>query len=124
MRYRRYRTVLRWTPSAAAVRARSPPSPRYPHRVRTNGAMNSFGRAGTTGTVPAKAPTAVYSVRIPVERIEELHGADPYAGACTALMRHAAPEDYAPRWQHDVRATAEQPYPEALDRCQFRLFCS
>jgi hypothetical protein len=39
-------------------------------------------------------------------------------------MRHAAPEDYAPRWQRDVRATAEQPYPEALDRCQFRLFCS
>jgi hypothetical protein len=67
---------------------------------------------------PAKTPTAVYSVRIPVERIEELRQlAAERDIAPTALIRTwvlaqldaaRSPEDYAQRWEHDVRATAEQ----------------
>lgn len=67
---------------------------------------------------PAKAPTAVYSVRIPVERIEELRQlAAERDVPPTALIRTwvlaqldaaRSPEDYAQRWERDVRATAEQ----------------
>ena len=67
---------------------------------------------------PAKSPTAVYSVRIPVDRIEELRqlAADRDVQP-TALIRTwvlaqldaaRSPEDYAQRWERDVRATAEQ----------------
>ncbi|MGH3802510.1 MAG: hypothetical protein ACRDTD_20785 [Pseudonocardiaceae bacterium] len=67
---------------------------------------------------PTKNPTAVYSVRIPVDRIEELRqlaaGRDVQP---TALIRTwvlaqldaaRGPEDYAQRWERDVRATAER----------------
>lgn len=67
---------------------------------------------------PAKSPTAVYSVRIPVDRIEELRQlADQRGVAPTVLIRTwvlaqldaaRSPEDYAQRWERDVRATAEQ----------------
>ena len=67
---------------------------------------------------PAKSPTAVYSVRIPVDRIEELRQLAAGRGvAPTALIRawvraqlDAArnPDDYAQRWERDMRATAEQ----------------
>lgn len=67
---------------------------------------------------PAKNPTAVYSVRIPVDRIEELRKlAAERDVQPTALIRtwvlaqlDAArnPNDYAQRWERDVRATAEQ----------------
>ncbi|MDQ5855022.1 MAG: hypothetical protein M3302_01595 [Actinomycetota bacterium] len=67
---------------------------------------------------PTKSPTAVYSVRIPVERIEELRKLAAERGvAPTALIRTwvlaqldtaRTPEDYAQRWERDVRATAEQ----------------
>ena len=66
----------------------------------------------------AKTPTAVYSVRIPVERIEELRQlAAERDVQPTALIRTwvlaqldaaRSPEDYAQRWERDVRATAEQ----------------
>ncbi|MGH3972579.1 MAG: hypothetical protein ACRDS9_04535 [Pseudonocardiaceae bacterium] len=67
---------------------------------------------------PAKSPTAVYSVRIPVQRIEELRrlAADRDCQP-TALIRTwvlaqldaaRSPEDYVQRWERDVRATAEQ----------------
>lgn len=66
----------------------------------------------------AKSPTVVYSVRIPVDRIEELRqlAADRDVQP-TALIRTwvlaqldaaRSPEDYAQRWERDVRATAEQ----------------
>ncbi len=42
----------------------------------------------------AKSPTAVYSVGNPIDRIE--------------LDAARSPEDYAQRWERDVRATAEQ----------------
>ena len=67
---------------------------------------------------PATSPTAVYSVRIPVDRIEELRqlaaGRDV---APTALIRAwvlaqldaaRGPDDYAQRWEREVRATADQ----------------
>ncbi|MBA2472720.1 MAG: hypothetical protein DLM61_17955 [Pseudonocardiales bacterium] len=67
---------------------------------------------------PAKSPTAVYSVRIPVERIEELRQlAAERDVQPTALIRTwvlaqldaaRSPETYAQRWERDVRATAEQ----------------
>lgn len=67
---------------------------------------------------PAKSPTAVYSVRIPVDRIEELRQLAAERGvAPTALIRTwvlaqldaaRSPEDYAQRWERDVRAAAEQ----------------
>ena len=66
---------------------------------------------------PAKTPTAVYSIRIPVERIEELRQLAAERGvAPTALIRTwvlaqldaaRGPDDYAQRWERDVRATAE-----------------
>lgn len=67
---------------------------------------------------PAKNPTAVYSVRIPVDRIEELRqlAADRDVQP-TVLIRSwvlaqldaaHSPEDYAQRWERDVRATADQ----------------
>lgn len=65
---------------------------------------------------PATAPTAVYSVRIPVDRIEELRALAVARGvAPTALIRRwvlaqldAAKDsdEYAQQWEHDVRATA------------------
>ncbi len=67
---------------------------------------------------PAKNPTAVYSVRIPVDRIEELRQLAAERGVQpTVLSRNwvlaqldAArnPEDYARRWERDVQATADQ----------------
>jgi hypothetical protein len=67
---------------------------------------------------PAKSPTAVYSVRIPVDRIEELRQlAAERDVQPTALIRTwvlaqldaaRSPENYAQRWERDVRATAEQ----------------
>ena len=66
---------------------------------------------------PAKNPTAVYSVRIPVDRIEELRQlAAERDVQPTALIRTwvlaqldaaRCPNDYAQRWERDVRATAE-----------------
>lgn len=65
---------------------------------------------------PARAPSAVYSVRIPVDRIEELRALAAIRGvAPTALIRRwvlaqldAAKDsdEYAQRWERDVRATA------------------
>lgn len=67
---------------------------------------------------PAKNPTAVYSVRIPVDRIEELRQLAADRGVQpTALIRAwvlaqldaaRSPENYAQRWERDVRATADQ----------------
>lgn len=67
---------------------------------------------------PAKSRTAVYSVRTPVDRIEELrHLAADRDAQPTVLIRtwvlaqlDAArnPNDYAQRWGRDVRATADQ----------------
>jgi len=67
---------------------------------------------------PAKSPTAVYSVRIPVDRIEELRQlAAERDVQPTALIRTwvlaqldtaRSSENYAQRWERDVRATAEQ----------------
>ncbi|MGH3940289.1 MAG: hypothetical protein ACRDTG_16985 [Pseudonocardiaceae bacterium] len=67
---------------------------------------------------PVKSPTAVYNIRIPVDRIEELRQLAADRGVqSTALIRawvlaqlDAArnPDDYAQRWERDVRATAEQ----------------
>lgn len=67
---------------------------------------------------PAKSPTAVYSVRIPVDRIEELRqlAADRDVQP-TALIRAwvlaqldaaHSPDDYAQRWEREVRATVDQ----------------
>jgi hypothetical protein len=68
-----------------------------------------------TPPLTGKKPTAVYSVRIPVERIEELRQPAAERGvAPTALMRtwvltHLdaahSPHDYAQRWERDMRAT-------------------
>jgi hypothetical protein len=65
---------------------------------------------------PATSPTAVYSVRIPVDRIEELRQLAAERGVQpTALIRvwvlaqldaARSPEDYAQRWEREVRATA------------------
>ncbi len=67
---------------------------------------------------PATSPTAVYSVRIPVDRIEELRQLAAGRGvAPTALIRAwvlaqldaaRGPDDYAQRWEREVRATADQ----------------
>ncbi|MGH3430851.1 MAG: hypothetical protein ACRDQZ_25325 [Mycobacteriales bacterium] len=67
---------------------------------------------------PAKIPSAVYSVRIPVDRIEELlrlaadRGVQPTvlirAWVLAQLDAARGPDDYAQRWERDVRATAEQ----------------
>jgi hypothetical protein len=67
---------------------------------------------------PATSPTAVYSVRIPVDRIEELRQLAAERGVQpTALIRvwvlaqldaARSPEDYAQRWEREVRATADQ----------------
>lgn len=65
---------------------------------------------------PSKNPAAVYSVRIPVDRIEELRGLAAERGvAPTALIRtwvlaqlDAARGDEAARnWENDVRATID-----------------
>lgn len=66
---------------------------------------------------PSKSPTAVYSVRIPVERIEELRELAASRGVQpTALIRawvlaqlDAAREadEYTRRWDREVRAAAE-----------------
>jgi len=67
---------------------------------------------------PANSPTAVYSVHIPVDRIEELRqlAADRDVQP-TALIRTwvlaqldaaRSPDDYVQCWERDVRATAEQ----------------
>ncbi|MGH3840532.1 MAG: hypothetical protein ACRDS0_03670 [Pseudonocardiaceae bacterium] len=67
---------------------------------------------------PAKAPTAVYSVRIPVDRIEELRrlaaerDVQPTAlirtWVLTQLDAARSPGDYVQRWERDVRTTAER----------------
>lgn len=67
---------------------------------------------------PATSPTAVYSVRIPVDRIEELRqlaaerGVQPTALIRTWVLAQLdavrSSDDYARRWERDVRATAEQ----------------
>lgn len=67
---------------------------------------------------PAKNPTAVYSVRIPVDRIEELRQLAADRGVQPTVLIRAwvlaqldaahSPEDYAQRWERDVRATADQ----------------
>jgi hypothetical protein len=67
---------------------------------------------------PAKSPTAVYSVRIPVDRIDELRqlaaerGVQPTGLIRTWVLAQLdaarSPNDYAQRWERDVRATAEQ----------------
>lgn len=67
---------------------------------------------------PSSAPTAVYSVRIPVDRIEELRALAASRGIPpTTLIRRwvlaqldaaSNAEDYAQRWERDVRATAAQ----------------
>lgn len=67
---------------------------------------------------PTTSPTAVYSVRIPVDRIEELRQLAAERGVQpTALIRvwvlaqldaARSPEDYAQRWEREVRATADQ----------------
>jgi chemotaxis protein histidine kinase CheA len=72
----------------------------------------------TRHQVPAKSPAAVYSVRIPVERIDELRQLAAERGvAPTVLIRTwvlaqldaaRSPDDYAQRWERDMRATAEQ----------------
>ncbi len=66
---------------------------------------------------PAKNPAAVYSVRIPVDRIEELRRlAEDRGVPPTALIRTwvlaqldaaRSPDDYARRWERDVQATAD-----------------
>jgi hypothetical protein len=67
---------------------------------------------------PAKSPAAVYSVRIPVDRIEELRQLAAERGvAPTALIRTwvlaqldaaRSSDEYAQRWERDVRAAADQ----------------
>lgn len=67
---------------------------------------------------PTKNPTAVYSVRIPVDRIEELRQLAADRGVQpTALIRAwvlaqldaaRSTDDYAQRWERDVRATADR----------------
>jgi hypothetical protein len=67
---------------------------------------------------PAKSPAAVYSVRIPVDRIEELRrlaadrGVQPTALIRTWVLAQLdaarSSDDYAQRWERDVRAAADQ----------------
>jgi hypothetical protein len=67
---------------------------------------------------PARSPSAVYSVRIPIDRIEELRqlaadrGVQPTALIRTWVLAQLdaarSPDDYAQRWERDVRATAER----------------
>jgi hypothetical protein len=66
---------------------------------------------------PAKSPNAVYSVRIPVDRIEELRGLAAERGlAPTALIRTwvlaqldaaRCGDEEARKWENDVRATID-----------------
>lgn len=65
---------------------------------------------------PSKSPTAVYSGRIPVERIEELRelaasrGMQPTAlirGSVLAHLDAVKDDEYARRWEREVRATAQ-----------------
>lgn len=81
-------------------------------------ATSDEGLEWTRHREPAKSPPAVYSVRIPVDWIEELRqlAADRDVQP-TALIRTwvlaqldaaRSPNDYAQRWERDVRATAEQ----------------
>jgi hypothetical protein len=65
---------------------------------------------------PSRAPTAVYSVRIPVDRIEELRAlaASREIPPTTLIRRWVLAQldaardatDYAQRWERDIRATA------------------
>lgn len=67
---------------------------------------------------PAKSPAAVYSVRIPVDRIEELRqlavdrGVQPTALIRTWVLAQLDAarnsDDYPQRWERDVRAAADQ----------------
>lgn len=67
---------------------------------------------------PATSPTAVYSVRIPVDRIEELRKLAAERGVQpTALIRawvlaqldaERGSDDYARRWEREVRLAADQ----------------
>lgn len=67
---------------------------------------------------PAKSPTAVYSIRIPVDRIEELRQlAANREVQPTALIRAwvlaqldaaRSTDDYAQRWEREVRVAADQ----------------
>jgi len=66
---------------------------------------------------PSKSPTAVYSVRIPVDRIEELRalaaerGVQPTALIRAWVLAHldaaGDADEYAQRWEREVRATAQ-----------------
>ncbi|RSD19954.1 hypothetical protein [Amycolatopsis eburnea] len=66
---------------------------------------------------PSKGPSAVYSVRIPVDRIEELRGLAAERGVQpTALIRTwvlaqldaaRGADEKAQRWENDVRATID-----------------
>jgi hypothetical protein len=66
---------------------------------------------------PSKSPTAVYSIRIPVERIEELRelaasrGVQPTALIRAWVLAHldAARDagEYTRRWDRELRAAAE-----------------
>jgi hypothetical protein len=66
---------------------------------------------------PSKSPTAVYSVRIPVERIEELRelaasrGVQPTALTRAWVLAHLDAtrdaDEYTRRWDREVRAAAE-----------------
>lgn len=66
---------------------------------------------------PSSGPTAVYSVRVPVDRLEELRelaaarGVQPTVLIRTWVLAHldAAKEtdDYAQRWEREVQAAAE-----------------
>ncbi|MEQ0559430.1 hypothetical protein ABJI51_10150 [Amycolatopsis sp. NEAU-NG30] len=68
--------------------------------------------------VPSKNPTAVYSVRIPVDRIEELRRLAAERGVQpTALIRTwviaqldaaSAGDERAQQWENDVRATIDR----------------
>lgn len=67
---------------------------------------------------PAKSAAAVYSVRIPVDRIEELRqlaadrGVQPTAliraGVLAQLDAARSSDDYVQRWEREVRTTADQ----------------
>ncbi|HEY3465720.1 MAG TPA: hypothetical protein VGL47_11365 [Amycolatopsis sp.] len=66
---------------------------------------------------PSKSPTAVYSVRIPVDRIEELRrlaadrGVQPTALIRTWVLAQLdaarAGDERAQQWENDVRATID-----------------
>ncbi|MEU5258417.1 hypothetical protein [Amycolatopsis sp. NPDC021455] len=58
---------------------------------------------------PSKSPTAVYSVRIPVDRIEELRrlAALIRAWVLAQLDAARAGDEGARQWENDVRATID-----------------